>query len=50
MAKGAGVPIHACGAWADILGFRDKLPAEMQLLETSDAIKLIAEANRHISV
>jgi len=48
MAKGAGVPVYICSIWADILDVRDKLPAELEVVETADAVKLFAEAKRHI--
>ena len=48
MAKDAGVTIYACGACADFFAVRDKLPAEMEILEMNDVAKLVAEAKKVI--
>jgi len=48
MAKGTGVPVYACGIWADLLDARDRLPEELEVIEMNDAVKLLAEAKRHI--
>ncbi len=48
MAKEAVVPVYVCGLWADLLDARDKLPEEMEVIEMNDAIKLFADAKRHI--
>lgn len=49
MAKGAGVPVYACGGWTDMLGVRDKLPPEMEVVEMADTVKLMAEAKKVIT-
>lgn len=48
MAKDAGVTVYACGTCADVFAVRDKLPAEMEILEMDDVVKLIAEAKKVI--
>jgi len=48
-ATGAGAPIYACGFWADLLGVRDKLPPEMEIVEMADMLKLFAEAKKVIT-
>ncbi len=47
-AKSAGIPLYACGGWADLLGVRGKLPPEVQVLEIPDVMKLVAQAKRTI--
>jgi peroxiredoxin family protein len=50
-AKSAGVPIYACGGWAAILGVRDQLPAEMEVIPLlPDITKLFTEAKKVISL
>jgi predicted peroxiredoxin len=45
-AESAGVKMYACGAWCDFLGVRGKLPAQVQVLEVPDVVKLLGEAKR----
>jgi peroxiredoxin family protein len=47
-AKSAGIPLYAAGIWSDLLGVRGKLPAEIQVMENPDVVKLIAEAKKII--
>lgn len=46
--KSAGVPLYACAAWCDFLGVRGKLPPEIQVIESPEIMKLVAEAKRII--
>ena len=48
MCKAAGVPLYGSGGWSDLLGVREKLPPEIQVLEIPEAEKLIAEARNII--
>lgn len=47
-AKDAGVPMYGCVVEATTLGIKDKLPAEIQLLELPDSTKLLVEAKKVI--
>ena len=50
-AKAAGVPLYACGGWTTILGVREQLPEEMEVIPLlPDITKLFAEANKVISL
>jgi len=48
-AKGAGGRIYACGFWADLLGVRDKLPPDMEIVEIADMLKLFTEAKKVVT-
>jgi hypothetical protein len=40
--------LYACGGWCDFLGLRGKLPPGIEVKETPEVIKLLAEAKRII--
>jgi predicted peroxiredoxin len=44
----AGVPLYTCGAWVDIVGVRDFMPPEIQVIEIPETMTLIAEARKVI--
>ena len=47
-AKSTGIPLYVSGGWCDLLGVREKLPPEVQVMERPDVIKTLAGAERII--
>ena len=47
-AKAAGIPTYGCAVEAALLGIREKVPPEIQLMELPDSTKLLAEAKKVI--
>ena len=48
LAKAAGVPVYICGAWVDLMGVRDSIPAEMEIITIEDGVRLVAESKKVI--
>ena len=49
LAKAAGVPVYLCGAWVDLMGLRDSVPADMEIITIENAVKLVAESKKVVS-
>ncbi|MEE8471088.1 MAG: hypothetical protein V3S51_07145 [Dehalococcoidia bacterium] len=50
LAKALGVSVYTAEPWVEVLGIRDKLPEEIEILSLAETMKLIAESEKHISV
>jgi peroxiredoxin family protein len=49
LAKAAGVPVYICGAWVDLIGARDSVPAEMEVITVEQGVRLVAESKKVVS-
>lgn len=49
LAKAAGIPVYICGAWIDLIGARDSVPAEMEIITIEQGVRFVAESKKVIS-
>lgn len=49
LAKAAGVSVYMCGAWVDLMGLRDSVPADMEIITIENGVRLVAESKKVVS-